>query len=160
MIDNDPNLPLWLAFLALNEQATRDGLTGLRNRRFFEETLADHISAANRYNRKLSLVLFDIDRFKQINDTHGHEAGDTVLKGFAKLLKSTARAADIVCRIGGDEFAAILPETGLSNAWTFSGRLLAKQKYPTVTAGIAALPCDNLYAAADADLLRRKQSPQ
>ena len=109
------NLPLWLAFLSLNEHATRDWLTGLHNRRYFEETLSDHIEAASRYNRELSLVLFDIDRFKQINDTHGHEAGDEVLRQFADILKMTARKADIVCRFGGDEFAVILPETGMAN---------------------------------------------
>ena len=163
MDNTETNLPLWLAFLSLNEQATRDWLTGLHNRRYFEETVADHTAAANRYDRKLSLVLFDVDRFKQINDRHGHEAGDTVLKEVADLLKSVSRAADIVCRYGGDEFAVILPETGKANAEHFVERVLAKQIFPTITAGVAALPCENLVAAADADLLARKaasrQSP-
>lgn len=157
MSEPDPNLPLWLAFLSLSEQATRDWLTGLYNRRYFEETLADHVAAAKRYGRELSLVLFDIDRFKQINDTHGHEAGDTVLKEVADLLESTTRAADIVCRYGGDEFAVILPETGKANAEHFVERVVAKQIFPTITAGIAELPSENLVAAADADLLARKK---
>ncbi len=159
------NLPLWLAFLALNEQATRDWLTGLYNRRYFEETLSDHIEAAHRYTRELSLVLFDLDQFKQINDTLGHDAGDAALKQFAELLKSTARTADIVCRYGGDEFAVILPETGTSNAWKFAERIFKivdqGQDWDfSVSGGVAALPSKNLVATADADLLARKRESQ
>jgi len=161
-IPPDTNLPLWLAFLSMSEHASRDWLTGLHNRRYFEETLADHIEAARRYDRELSLVLFDIDRFKQINDTHGHDAGDEVLRQFAGILKTTARKADIVCRFGGDEFAVILPETGKASAEQFVERVsLALEENGegiTATAGIAALPCDNLVAAADADLLARKNA--
>ncbi len=169
---HDTNLPLWLAFLSMNEQATRDWLTGLYNRRYFEETLADHIEAANRYNRDLSLVLFDIDNFKQINDAHGHEAGDEVLRQFAEILEITARKSDIVCRFGGDEFAVILPETGKANAEQLVERVVGGSADPSpaapprsfgaatafsATAGIAALPCKNLVVEADADLLARKK---
>lgn len=167
---SDINLPLWLAFLSINEQATRDWLTSLRNRRYFEETLTDHIEAASRYGRKLSLVLFDIDDFKKINDTHGHETGDAVLKRFAALLKDSARKADIVCRYGGDEFAVILPETGKADAEKFVERIIGGSMSPLtadnedvvppaylVTAGIAALPSVNLVSEADADLLARKK---
>ncbi len=164
MPSNETNLPLWLAFLALNEHATRDWLTGLHNRRYFEETLAEHIEAANRYGRELSLVLFDIDHFKQINDTHGHEAGDDVLCQFAQLLESTARKADIVCRYGGDEFSVILPETGKSSAAQFVERVVGGIGDPapatafSVAAGIATLPCKNMVSTADADLLTRKRN--
>ena len=151
------NLPLWLAVLSLSEQATRDWLTGLRNRRYFEETLADHVAAAKRYDRALSLVLFDIDDFKRVNDSSGHAAGDSALKHFAEILLATTRAADIVCRHGGDEFAVILPETNEESARKFVERARAKQKYPTVTAGVAALPSANLVADADADLMVRKK---
>jgi diguanylate cyclase (GGDEF)-like protein len=157
MSDTETNLPLWLAFLAMGEQATRDWLTGLYNRRYFEETLANHIAAATRYDRELSLVLFDLDDFKRINDTQGHAAGDGALRQFATLLKESAREADIVCRYGGDEFAVILPETGKANAAKFATRVLKDSKIPA-TAGIAALPSDNLVADADADLLARKPS--
>ena len=161
MSTTESNPALWLAFLALNEQATRDWLTKLYNRRYFEETLADHMEAANRYDRQLSLVLFDIDDFKQINDTLGHEAGDEVLRQFANLLQSTARKADIVCRYGGDEFAVILPETDSSNAWKFAERIFkaletANDLNFMVGGGVAALPCNSLFASADADLLSRK----
>lgn len=163
MSETNSNVLLWLAVLSLSEQATRDWLTGLYNRRYFEETLTDHISAAERYDRKLSLVLFDINDFKAINDSSGHAAGDTVLKDFSDILKKTARAADIICRFGGDEFAVILPETEISNARKFVERVIAKQKYPTVSAGVSALPSADLVKEADADLLVRKaesrQSP-
>lgn len=163
MSDTNTTFPLWLAFIELVEQATHDVLTGLYNRRYFEETLSDHIAAARRYQRELSLVLFDIDCLKKINDTQGHAAGDTVLRQFAKTLKSTARKADIVCRYGGDEFAVILPETGIQNARIFVNRI--RQSLGTLegtkisaTAGIAAIPCDDLVGAADADLLHKKRS--
>ncbi len=155
MNNQDTNLPLWLAFLAINEQATHDWLTGLRNRRYFEETLADHMAAATRYDRELALVLFDLDDFKQINDTHGHAAGDDALRQFADCLKKSARKADIVCRFGGDEFAVLLPETSKSSAEKLVDRVLKETPLPA-TAGLAALPCDDLVATADADLLEKK----
>lgn len=169
MSEVDSNLPLWLAFMALAEQATRDPLTGLYNRRYFDETLADHIAAATRYGRPLSLVLLDIDNFKQINDTQGHQAGDTVLKHFANHLKSIVRQADIVCRYGGDEFAILLPETTKNQVQRFVERINGRSaSSPTAdsenalpppysfTAGIAALPSQDLVMEADVDLLAKK----
>jgi diguanylate cyclase (GGDEF)-like protein len=157
MSESETSPLLWLTLQMLSEQATRDGLTGLYNRRYFQETLADHIETAKRYDRPLSLVLFDIDQFKQINDTNGHSEGDSVLRHFAEVLNATARAADIICRVGGDEFAVLLPETGLSNAWKFVERVQAKQKFPTITAGAAALPSADLFKEADTDLMARKK---
>jgi diguanylate cyclase (GGDEF)-like protein len=143
---------------ALAEQALRDPLTGLFNRRFFDEALAQQTETARRYNRSLSLVLFDIDRLKQLNDTAGHPAGDRALRTFAELLSATARKADIVCRIGGDEFAVLLPETDLSDVRKFTERFLQTLKKNGVNSsvGAAALPSENLFAAADADLLAEK----
>jgi diguanylate cyclase (GGDEF)-like protein len=159
----------------LAEQAVRDPLTGLYNRRFFDEALAQNIETARRYGRELTLVLFDLDRFKEVNDTLGHEAGDTVLKTFSRLLVENARKADIICRIGGDEFAVLLPETGLSKVRNFVSRFFqclekTSVDFPTLgnersnpwklsaSAGAAALPAENLFGDADAELLAAKKA--
>jgi diguanylate cyclase (GGDEF)-like protein len=152
----------------LAEQAVRDPLTGLYNRRFFDAALSQHIETARRYGRELSLVLFDLDHFKKVNDTCGHEAGDAVLKTFAGLLQETARKADIVCRIGGDEFSVILPETEFSGVRNFLDRFfqtleVSGEVFPGIgkinaSAGVAALPSDHLFADADALLRAAKQS--
>jgi len=144
----------------LAEQVVRDPLTGLHNRRFFDEALTQNIETARRYGRELSLVIFDLDDFKAVNDSRGHQAGDDVLRNFARLLHNTARKADIVCRIGGDEFAVILPETGPLKVRKFTERFLrisGETKETKASAGTASLPTDNLFADADAALLAAKQ---
>jgi two-component system cell cycle response regulator len=88
---------------------TIDGLTQIYNKRYFQETLEREIGRAQRYRRDLSLIMFDIDRFKNINDTYGHLAGDYVLKHLATVIKSRIRREDILARYGGEEFAIILP---------------------------------------------------
>lgn len=148
---------------ALAEQAVRDPLTGLYNRRFFDEALVQNVAAARRYGRKLSLVLYDLDGFKAVNDTLGHEAGDGVLKTVAQLLSETARKADIVCRIGGDEFAVILPETDGSGANKTAERFSRVLRTfvhgkVEVSFGAASLPSDRLFTAADVALRAAKQS--
>lgn len=144
----------------LADLAIRDPLTGLYNRRFFDAALAQHVETACRYGRELSLILFDLDNFKAINDTCGHQAGDAVLKNFAMLLQKTARKSDIVCRIGGDEFAVILPETEHSSVPKIIKRffkILGENGTIRATAGTASLPSD-LFAAADTSLRAAKQS--
>jgi diguanylate cyclase (GGDEF)-like protein len=95
----------------LTDKAKRDPLTGLLNRYAFDVCLSDEVERARRYTRNLSLVLLDIDRFKSVNDLFGHPAGDKVLLAVAGTLRSSLRHSDLAFRYGGDEFAAICPET-------------------------------------------------
>ena len=97
-------------FREARQLADLDALTGLHNRRYFHETLAREVARAQRYERRLALIIFDLDDFKAINDRIGHLSGDTVLAETAERVREAVRSADIACRVGGDEFAVILPE--------------------------------------------------
>jgi diguanylate cyclase (GGDEF)-like protein len=114
---------LHLAYERARELARTDELTGLANRRAFLEQGAAALDQAHRYGRPLSIVMFDIDHFKRINDTHGHQAGDAVLRAVAERVRRAARAADIPGRLGGEEFALLLPETGAQAAVNLAERL-------------------------------------
>jgi diguanylate cyclase (GGDEF)-like protein len=103
-------------FREARQLADLDALTGLHNRRYFHETLAREVSRAHRYNRELALIVFDLDDFKDVNDKIGHLAGDAVLAEAAERVRDVVRSADIACRVGGDEFAVILPESTLADA--------------------------------------------
>lgn len=100
--------------------STLDGLTGLYNKRYFHEAIERETAAARRYNRPLTLLAFDIDHFKQCNDTYGHLAGDQVLRQIAGVIHHRTRAADVLARTGGEEFSMILPGTTLENAGTLA----------------------------------------
>lgn len=102
---------------------TVDGLTQISNKRFFTETLEREIARAHRYHRALSLVMFDLDHFKNINDTYGHLAGDYVLKQLASAVKQKIRREDLFARYGGEEFAIILPEISVPAALTFAEKV-------------------------------------
>lgn len=104
---------------------TTDGMTQTFNRRFFLETLDREISRAHRYKRPLSLIMFDLDHFKQVNDTNGHLAGDAVLKEVATIIKPKIRREDILSRYGGEEFAIILPEIDANGAIALAEKLRA-----------------------------------
>lgn len=106
----------------LRELAVTDGLTSLHNYRHFKEVLCMEIRRAERHKMQLSLIMFDIDFFKQYNDAHGHLAGDKVLQGIATLISSNIRKIDVAARYGGEEFAVILPNTGAEN-----GRFVAEK---------------------------------
>jgi diguanylate cyclase (GGDEF)-like protein len=126
--------------LAMHAQV--DGLTGLWNRRYFDSRWAEELSTANRHDRALSVALIDLDKFKSINDTFGHPAGDAVLEGFSKLVRGQHRGSDIPCRYGGEEIAIIMPETSSADAAQLCERIrvaLADMTWPkhperTVTA--------------------------
>jgi diguanylate cyclase (GGDEF)-like protein len=110
-------------FREARQLADLDALTGLHNRRYFHDTLAREVARAHRYNRRLALIIFDLDDFKAINDRIGHLAGDSVLADAAEVMQSVVRSADIACRVGGDEFGVILPESGTQEAEQLYGRL-------------------------------------
>lgn len=110
----------------LTEQAAIDGLSGLHNRRYFDQRLDQESEAALRYHRHLGLLLIDIDHFKQINDRFGHPKGDQIIQRFAELLRFLARQSDVPCRYGGDEFALILPEANYHQTCGCGRRLIAR----------------------------------
>lgn len=110
----------------LAEMATRDELTGLFNRRYLMQSLETELNRAKRYDQPLTLCLFDLDHFKRLNDSHGHDAGDTVLRDVARTLKQTVRSPDIAGRYGGEEFMVLLINTDLHKAELFGNRLREK----------------------------------
>jgi diguanylate cyclase (GGDEF)-like protein len=112
-------------FREARQLADLDALTGLHNRRFFHETLAREVARAHRYNRQLALIVLDLDDFKAINDRIGHLAGDAVIAESAERVRDVVRSADIACRVGGDEFAVIMPESTLADADQLYRRLQA-----------------------------------
>lgn len=143
--------------------ALTDGLTGLYNVRFFYDMLNKEIARSRRYHTLFSLILFDIDNFKIINDTHGHQAGDDVLRSVASILKTVSRETDSVVRYGGEEFILMLPSTPKHEALTLADRIrekveefsyLGKETVKiTMSGGVATFPEDAedskalLYAA-------------
>lgn len=110
-------------FREARQLADLDSLTGLHNRRYFYETLGREVDRAQRYQRQLSLVIVDVDGFKEINDRIGHLAGDGVLAEIADRIRQVVRSADIPCRVGGDEFAVIVPEVEVGQARQLVGRI-------------------------------------
>ena len=107
----------------LEDQATRDDLTKLPNRRYFYARLQEEMDLAREYRRHLAVLVLDVDGFKAINDGYGHHAGDVVLANVGKLLAAAVRTSDIPARIGGDEFAVIMPDTNKNGAFVVAQRL-------------------------------------
>ena len=105
------------------QQAFNDALTGLMNRRGFDQALNETINESIEYGKPFCLLLIDIDNFKQVNDTHGHLVGDKVLRGLSKLLVNQMRGNDLLSRYGGEEFAVILPNTPINGAFTVAENL-------------------------------------
>ncbi len=108
------------------DYAYTDALTEIPNRRFYYERMLQEIARSRRSGSPLTLALIDLDRFKQINDDLGHRGGDRVLKFFSQFLRANLRQEDTVCRIGGDEFAILLPDTSVDNAAVFFERIRSK----------------------------------
>lgn len=107
----------------LVELASNDGLTGLRNRAYFDMAYPREFSKARAQGRELSIIIFDLDHFKKINDGHGHPIGDHVLREMGRIAATTSRSRDLAARYGGEEFVFVLPETGLENACMLAERL-------------------------------------
>jgi diguanylate cyclase (GGDEF)-like protein len=129
-------------YLEARRLADLDARTGLHNARYFEETLEREVARAGRYDRKLALVVFDLDDFKQINERFLHVGGNAALAGVADRMREVLRSADVAARYGGDEFAVILPESGVEEARRFYERLRAHiEATPIPPAGNISLSC-------------------
>jgi diguanylate cyclase (GGDEF)-like protein len=155
-------------FREARQLADLDSLTGLHNRRYFYETLGREVDRAQRYQRPLSLVIVDVDGFKEINDRIGHLAGDAVLAEIADRIRQVVRSADIPCRVGGDEFSVIVPEAEGGQARQLVGRIqravsaqpIARAGRVRVSAGVADIqPNDSptsLFERGDESLYAAK----
>ncbi len=159
----------------LFDLSIKDDLTDVYNRRYFYEKLEEEIKRSERYKTVLSLIMVDIDYFKHYNDTHGHQAGDSVLRDVALLLRNNVREQDLVARYGGEEFAIILPETGKQVAGKLAERIrgcLSAQAFYfketlqsgklTISLGVATFPEDakslnDLVETADRALYKAKE---
>ncbi len=164
------------ALTAVYEASTRDGLTGLANRRHLDERLAAEVAFARRHGAPLAIAIADVDHFKRVNDTYGHPAGDAVLRSVAKTLGQVVREEDVVGRYGGEEFLVVFRATELVRAMTAAGRLRAAIEATaipvaggpsigiTASFGVASLACctspevDVLVRRADARLYAAKNA--
>jgi diguanylate cyclase (GGDEF)-like protein len=154
----------------MERQAISDGLTGIHNYRHFHESLKAEVRRAGRYGECFCLLMMDLDHFKAVNDTIGHQKGDDVLRAVAGVLRSCSRESDYLARYGGEEFAMILPRTTLDEAQTLAERIRVSVSaldpghpdlHVTVSIGVAAFPesaedSDGVIGAADSALLRAK----
>lgn len=152
--------------IVLHEHSIRDSLTGLHNRYYLEETLGRELARAEREGYRVCFALIDIDRFKDVNDTYGHSAGDLVLQQLAHQLQTLTRTGDIVCRYGGEEFLIVLPNTHVDIAFQIAERIRSafqelsissgdRQIKATLSVGISEFPSDSAVGMETLDLADR-----
>ena len=158
------------AFMEMEVQAISDGLTGIHNHRHFQETLRASVSRAGRYDETFCLLMMDLDHFKAVNDTVGHQQGDEVLRSVAGALRRCSRDSDYLARYGGEEFVMLLPQTSLVEARNMAERICTQVRRieagapdlsVSMSIGVASFPdsaadSDGVLHAADAALLRAK----
>jgi diguanylate cyclase (GGDEF)-like protein len=158
----------------LLQMSKTDGLTGVFNRRYLEERLGEEFERQRRHRRPLSVAILDLDHFKRVNDTYGHQCGDQILKDLVPAVRTSLRSTDIFARYGGEEFCCVFPETGLADALSIAQRIRAtverrdfrhKEAVIRITASLgvstvdAATPdADSLLSRADEALYRAKQT--
>jgi diguanylate cyclase (GGDEF)-like protein len=164
-----------LVYKEVKLRADRDGLTRIYNRHSFEERLVYEIKRRRRYNHDLSLLMVDLDHFKQVNDTYGHKAGDMVLRKVGEILTETFRGTDLAARYGGEEFVVLLPHTSEEDAWKLAERIREsiqgsvftfedKQFSVTASIGVASVEAgaltkdDDLIIKADKALYKAKNN--
>lgn len=138
-------------FQTLIENAAHDSLTGLPNRREFDRALARQLERSTRYGEIFSLAMFDLDQFKQLNDSRGHAAGDTLLRQAAETIEEACRASDVAGRLGGDEFAILLPQTNQFEAAALCERLRAEIETladVSISWGVAEYPTHGVTSSA------------
>ncbi len=158
----------------LEREARTDPMTGLANRRYWTDWLTKEFERARRYGQPLSCSLVDLDRFKNVNDTHGHDVGDAVLIEISRIMRRNVRPSDLLCRYGGEEFTILLPQTGLQGALEQAERLRRaleaasieshrKVVHITASVGVAVFPgpgiltADDLVRAADQAMYEAKR---
>ena len=156
----------------LEHVALTDGLTGMQNRRYFDDALREYMEEFGKINRPIGLMILDLDHFKSVNDTHGHDVGDEVLKAVAKVLKDFTRYHDVVARLGGEEFAIVAPNMDERVLATFADRIrqaiasvdvLTDNVHLRVTTSVGVAvwkgseSADELYRRADRMLYQAKR---
>jgi diguanylate cyclase (GGDEF)-like protein len=156
---DNPKIVEMQEFEETERSARTDTLTGLWNRKVFREQLEAEIRRSRRYRWPVTVLMLDLDHFKAVNDTHGHVLGDLVLERVGGLLRHAVRGADAACRIGGEEFAVVLPETAREGAYAVAERMRTRVQQAfevrtvdghdipmTISAGLASFPEDGLHA--------------